>query len=405
MKAYVRWMMCRNYQVEHCLIPSDRRVADPDELLLLTKEEVVKVLCLFVMEVKDACGKDYNRDTLYDLVIMVQSFFKENGKLYKFLDDPDFFYLKNTLDNRMKQLSKEGKIAPRIKAMPISLEEEEMLWEKGILGDENPTKLVDTLLYLLGIHFALRAAKEHKDLKVDQQIKVMFDAEVALKYLYYEENTSKCNQGGLASRFVEGKKSRAYQNVVNSDRCVVRLYEKYISHRPSHLPRCSKDLYLRPLAVPNGDIWFSCQARGRHALEKVIKALCKQGGFTGKRMNHSCRATLATRLYDNGVDEQLICEKTGHRSIAVRSYKRTSNRQQRDLTSMIYGNNNAKQPKVELVAKTEPSATVSKAPESKECVNSDHKVEQQIVVKQGENSSSVELSKGITLNININLQK
>ena len=36
-------------------------------------------------------------------------------------------------------------------------------------------------------------------------------------------------------------------------------------------------------------------------------------------------ATAATRLYNAGVDEQLIMETTGHRSLeGVRSYKRTS---------------------------------------------------------------------------------
>ena len=97
---------------------------------------------------------------------MVQCFFKENRRPLKFFDDDAFFELKNTLDNRMKQLSKEGKIAPREKAVPISVQEEEYLWSIGALGDDTPTKLVDTVLYLLGIHFALRAADEHKTSKL-----------------------------------------------------------------------------------------------------------------------------------------------------------------------------------------------------------------------------------------------
>ena len=139
MKAYVRWMWCRNYQVEHGLISTDRKVMDPDELLTASKSDIVKTICLFIMEVKDTTGKDYNHDTLYDLIVMVQCFFKENRRPYKFFEDEVFFDLKNTLDNRMKQLSREGKIAPRIKAVPISVQEEEDLWNNGILGDDNPT--------------------------------------------------------------------------------------------------------------------------------------------------------------------------------------------------------------------------------------------------------------------------
>lgn len=47
-----------------------------------------------------------------------------------------------------------------------------------------------------------------------------------------------------------------------------------------------------------------------------------QDRFQGHYTNHSLRALAATRLYDARIDEQLITEKTGHRSTSVRSYKR-----------------------------------------------------------------------------------
>ena len=250
MKAYVRWMNCRNYQVQYGIIPKERLIPTPEELLKLSKADISKVLCTFVLEAKNSDGDDYNRDTLYDLVFMVQSFLKQNCRPLKFFDDVEFFELKNTLDNRMCELSKEGKVAPRVKAEPISVSEEEKMWELGILGDSTPEKLVDTILYLNGMHFALRAAEEHKSLKVNLQFKVGYEDSIGLKYLKYTECTSKCNQGGLSSRYIKPKKSRAYENVVNSDRCMVRLFEKYMSHRPDHLPKCSKDFYLHPLAVP-----------------------------------------------------------------------------------------------------------------------------------------------------------
>ena len=291
-------------------------------------------------------------------------------------------------------------MAPREKAEPISNEDEELLWKRGILGDSNPEQLVNTLLYLNGVHFALRAADEHENLKVNCQFEVLYDSQVGLKYLKYQEMSSKCNQGGLTSRFNEPKKGRTYQNVVNPDRCLVRLFEKYMSHRPDHDPRCSRDFYLRPLSVPNGNVWYSCQPKGRHSIEKIVKEMCNKIGLTGRRTNHSLRASTATRLFEQGVDEQLICEKTGHRSVAVRGYKRTSSNQLNTLSNLLYGNVKENECKR---AKTEPCATVSVPPPS------DDKVITETKVSSNPNSNNdnkcVEVSPGMVVNINFNVKK
>ena len=64
--------------------------------------------------------------------------------------------------------------------------------------------------------------------------------------------------------------------------------------------------------------------------------MCKAAGISGYKTNHSLRATTATRLYQAGVDEQLIMERTGHRSLdGVRSYKRTSDEQRVALSDIV----------------------------------------------------------------------
>lgn len=75
--------------------------------------------------------------------------------------------------------------------------------------------------------------------------------------------------------------------------------------------------------------------------------LCKDAGFSGFYTNHSLRATAATRLYEAGVDEQLICEKTGHRSNAIRGYKRTSDLQQKGVSDIVQANLQSKQLKLD----------------------------------------------------------
>ena len=47
----------------------------------------------------------------------------------------------------------------------ITAEEENSLWTQGILGSSTPKQLFDALLYQLGLNFALRAAKEHRNLR------------------------------------------------------------------------------------------------------------------------------------------------------------------------------------------------------------------------------------------------
>ena len=55
--------------------------------------------------------------------------------------------------------------------------------------------------------------------------------------------------------------------------------------------------------------------------------MCKQAGIKGNKTNHSLRATGTTELYESGVPEKLIQERTGHRSLEalrVILYERTS---------------------------------------------------------------------------------
>ena len=58
---------------------------------------------------------------------------------------------------------------------------------------------------------------------------------------------------------------------------------------------------------------------------RLSSRMCVNVGIPGVKTNHSLKATCATRLYQENVDEQMIMERTGHRSIGgVRAYKRTS---------------------------------------------------------------------------------
>lgn len=188
------------------------------------------------------------------------------------------------------------------------------------------------------MNFALRGGEEHRNLRLQNasQLSVRADSD-GREYVQYVEDYSKTNQGGLSHLKVTQKVVRAYANLQNSQRCIVSLFKKYVSLCP---PASDKDgFYRRELSNPTATVWYSKQVVGQHLLQTMVSKMCVEAGITGYRTNHSLRATAASRLYQRGVDEQLIQEVTGHRSSAVRSYKRTSQAQKRTISDVLHGKN------------------------------------------------------------------
>ena len=68
----------------------------------------------------------------------------------------------------MKRLRSSGLGVKKRQAEPITIEEENILWEKGVLGEHDSQTLLDTVLFLCGIHFALRSGLEHRNLRLSQ---------------------------------------------------------------------------------------------------------------------------------------------------------------------------------------------------------------------------------------------
>ncbi len=66
-----------------------------------------------------------------------------------------------------------------------------------------------------------------------------------------------------------------------------------------------------------------------------MKKMCKSTGFEGHYSNHSLRSISATRMYESGIEEQVIADITGHHSLCVCSYKRTNTSQKRKASQAL----------------------------------------------------------------------
>lgn len=204
------------------------------------------------------------------------------------------------------------------------------------------------MVWLCGMHFALRSGAEHRSLNISQlEIIQQTNQQPCLVYI---ENFSKNNAGGLAHRKVQPKKVVHHCNLGNPNRCLVRLYQIYLQHCPK--PRKTDAFYLTPLKKPKNDVWFTTVPVGHNPLSQTVKRLCEAAGIQGFKTNHSLRVTSATRLFQSGLDEQLIMSRTGHRSVeGVRAYKRVNSEQKQNLSDVLNtatnGSTASKKPKLE----------------------------------------------------------
>lgn len=195
-----------------------------------------------------------------------------------------------------------------------------------------------------GIYFALRSGQEHRNLRFEPAQVEFVDNPGERAYLRYSEDISKNNPGGLKGRKNRLKVVTQYENVENPNRCFVRLFRLYKSKCPSTRPKDC--FYLRPLKNPTEHTWYSPRAIGHHTLDNTMSRICKAAGINGFKTNHSLRITTATRLFQAGVDEQLIMEQTGHHSTdGIRTYKRTSAEQQEAISDILL---RSKKPKEDI---------------------------------------------------------
>ena len=64
--------------------------------------------------------------------------------------------------------------------------------------------------------------------------------------------------------------------------------------------------------------------------------MCKEAGIEGNITKHHLRATSATQMYDQGVPEKIIQERTGHHSLeALRTYERTDEHQHQAVSAIL----------------------------------------------------------------------
>ena len=131
--------------------------ANLEHLPSLTKDNLQYAMCRFLPEVRKVkSDEDYPGRTLYEMCVAIQKYVNIKGKKqWKLVDGHNFSEMCTVLDNIMKEraLRNIGMVRKQAGFIPYNFESS--LWEKGLLGEDSPDKLCDTVLFVIGINLGL----------------------------------------------------------------------------------------------------------------------------------------------------------------------------------------------------------------------------------------------------------
>ena len=151
----------------------------------------------FVLEIRKQDGNEYPANTLHHICCGIMRYLRQNGQPSLDFKDPAFDDFRCTLDSEMKRVQSAGIGTCHRQPEPLTAQEEEQLWKTGHLGDHSPQALVDTILFMCGVYFALRSGQEYRTLRFEPcQIQIL-QQPGRKACLRYTEDLSKSNPGGL----------------------------------------------------------------------------------------------------------------------------------------------------------------------------------------------------------------
>ena len=310
----------------------DYIACDLEDKATISAESLKFALCRFIMEVKRLDGNDFPGKMLHHLIICIQFRLECLGFVLKLVNDPAFHDVKFTLDNTMKARVCQGIGISVMRAEVLTATDEDLLWSMGLLGMAHPEQLLNTVIFCISKGFTLQAGQEHQALRglpFNSQFKFMCDTDGEIFLWYREDISLKTNKGGLKHRKIEAKTVDLYGSA-NTERCPLQAIIHYLSLFPKN--RSYTAFYLQPWKKYFGKAWYINCPAGINRLRTAVGAMWYEAGLPSHYTNHS----LPTKLYQNSVDKQIIMEITGHQSLAVRAYKRTSERQKEEVSKCLF---------------------------------------------------------------------
>ena len=241
-----KWAL-RNFDAWRAVRTTSAKGKCPDNLLNSTDPALLSHwLAKFAAETRSKEGKPYPPSTVYQLLTGILRAMRDSSdSAPNFSDKGDrrFQVLHKSLDKLFRDL-RTKKIGTSIKHSEIfTKEEEQSLWESGILGTSNPKSLLNAVFFVNGRNFCLRGGEEHRRLAISQ-LSRHYDPD----HYVYTECGSKNLKGTFTEKDIPNKIVPIYSSGEAGERCHVRILDFYLSKLPQ-IAFNNDVFYVRPLSV------------------------------------------------------------------------------------------------------------------------------------------------------------
>ena len=144
-----------------------RSKGEQKEIHHIDHELLDEYISNFILSARKQDGTEYEPVSLRSIVSSLDRKLKRQKYPYSIMqnDGPAFNLTRTALKAKQKSLKKQGKGNRPFEAQPITDEEVDTLYNKGLLGGDSPNALLNTLWLNNSVHFGLRGVRENYQLR------------------------------------------------------------------------------------------------------------------------------------------------------------------------------------------------------------------------------------------------
>ena len=266
----------------------------------------------------------------------IQRYLNESNYGSSIINDIEFAKTRQAIKAKTKQLKRIGKGNKPNASSPLTDEEMDVLYTKGLLGCATPESVINNLWLNNCVYFGMRGCTENRNLQWGD-VKLLSD-QSGLEFLELNERQTKTRQGDDI-RNVRPVKPRMYA-VQGSNRCPVTLYNFYREKRPQQMCDPNSPFYLGINIIRREESekpWFKKSPMGINKLNSLMKVMASKGELNNSKLtNHSARKRLVQKLVSSDVQPTEIIQITGHRNLqSINNYSCLSESKLKNISSIL----------------------------------------------------------------------